>query len=124
MPHNHLDGVLALYRPWQVDDPAYASWYGLSFIPGMAGIGHFLLGLYAVTPDDRWADVVREAEATLRRQAVPDRGGLNWPDTLDGQEHGEELHCQWCYGAAGVGLFLVRAHEVLGPGRAPDALAT
>jgi lantibiotic modifying enzyme len=112
------------YWPWQVDDPAYAGWFGLSFIPGMAGIGHFLLGLYAVTRDDRWADLVREAEATLRRQAIPDGGGLNWPDTLDGLAHGEELRCQWCYGAAGVGLFFVRAHEVLGPGGAPEALAT
>ena len=110
------------YWPWQVDHPEYRTWFGLSFIPGMAGIAHFLLSLYQATREPRWADLAREAAETLRRQAVPDRGGLNWPDTLDGLEHGEDLRCQWCYGASGVGLFFAKAHEALGPGGAggPD----
>lgn len=112
------------YWPWQVDDPTYATWHGLSFIPGSAGIGHFLLSLYQATRDDRWADVARAAGETLRRQAVPDRGGLNWPDTLDGRERGEDLRCQWCYGASGVGLFFAKAHEALGTGAAAEYLAT
>jgi lantibiotic modifying enzyme len=113
-----------LYWPWQVDDPQYATWFGLSFIPGSAGIGHFLLSLAQVTGDERWGTLAWEAGQTLRRQAVPDRGGLNWPDTLDGLSAGEALRCQWCFGAAGVGLFFVKAHEVLGAAGAPGALAT
>jgi lantibiotic modifying enzyme len=112
------------YWPWQVDDPQFASWYGLSFIPGAAGIGHFLLSLAAATGEGRWGALAWEAGQTLLRQAVPDRGGLNWPDTLDGLANGEALRCQWCYGAPGVGLFFVKAHEVLGPVGAPKALAT
>lgn len=124
-----LDGVArrderGCYWPWEVGDTPHAAWYGLSFIPGMAGIGHFLLSLYQATREPRWADLAREAASTLRRQAKPDRGGLNWPDTLDGLEHGEELRCQWCYGAPGVGLFFVKAHEALGPEGTPSYLET
>ena len=102
-----------LYWPWAVgtDDPP---WYGLSFVPGAAGNSHFLLSLYQETQDARLADVAREAGETLRRQAVPDRGGLNWPDTLDGLAQGEPLKAQWCYGAPGVGIFFAKLHEALG----------
>ncbi|HEV2124524.1 MAG TPA: lanthionine synthetase LanC family protein, partial [Chloroflexota bacterium] len=103
-----------LYWPWQVDDPEHGQWFGLSFVPGMAGIAHFLLSLYQETRDTRWASIAREAAQTLQRQAVPDHGGLNWPDTLDGVQHGEDLRCQWCNGAPGVGLFFVKAYETLG----------
>jgi lantibiotic modifying enzyme len=113
-----------LFWPWQVDDPQFASWYGLSFIPGAAGIGHFLLSLAAATGEGRWGALAWEAGQTLLRQAVPDRGGLNWPDTLDGLANGEALRCQWCYGAPGIGLFFVKAHEILGAAGAPEALAT
>jgi lantibiotic modifying enzyme len=112
------------YWPWEVGESPYATWYGLSFIPGMAGIGHFLLSLYQATRDPRWVDLAREAGETLRRQATPDRGGLNWPDTLDGRERGEELRCQWCYGAPGVGLFFAKAYEALGSGGPAEYLAT
>jgi len=58
----------------------------------------------------------RAAGETLLRQAVPDKGGLNWPDTLDGFERGEERRCQWCRGASGIALFFTKAHEALGSG--------
>jgi hypothetical protein len=113
-----------LYWPWQVDDPQFATWFGLSFVPGSAGIGHFLLSLALATGEGRWGTLAWEAGQTLIRQAVPDRGGLNWPDTLDGLAAGEDLRCQLCHGASGVGLFFVKAHEVLGATGAPEALAT
>ena len=102
-----------LYWPWSVgtgDDP----WYGLSFIPGAAGIAHFLLSLHQATRDARWADLARDGGETLRRQAVGDRGGKNWPDTLDGLQRGERLKAQWCYGAPGVGLYFAKAYQVFG----------
>jgi lantibiotic biosynthesis protein len=110
-----------LFWPWQVDDPEHGEWFGLSFIPGMAGNAHFLVSLYQATRDESFADVARAAAQTLQRQAVPDHGGLNWPDTLDGVAHGEALRCQWCYGAPGVGLFFVKAFEALGD---PEYLVT
>jgi lantibiotic modifying enzyme len=111
------------YWPWQVDDPKHGDWFGLSFVPGMSGIAHYLLLAHEETGERRWADVAREAAETLRRQAVPDRGGLNWPDTLDGFTKGEVRKCQWCYGASGAGIFFVKAHQVLGAGGAVDYLA-
>jgi hypothetical protein len=60
----------------------------------------------------------------LRQQAVADRGGLNWPDTLDGLRRGEELRCQWCYGASGVGQLFVTMHEALGSSPGTGYLAT
>jgi len=111
------------YWPWQTDHDEHARWFGLSFVPGSAGIAHFLLSLFQDTQDGRWATLSRAAGETLLRQAVPDRGGLNWPDTLDGFTHGEERRCQWCYGAAGTALFFTTAHETLGS-RNRDYLGT
>ncbi len=113
------------YWPWETGDSEYANWFGLSFLPGLSGIGYFLLCLYQATRDERWAALGREAAETLQRQARPDHGGLNWPDTLDGLEHGEQLRCQWCNGAPGVGIFFVKAAEVLEPqGSSGGYLAT
>jgi class IV lanthipeptide synthase len=103
-----------LYWPWEAGNTKHSQWYGLSFIPGAAGIAHFLLSLYQETKEARWADVAREAGETLRRQAVPDHGGLNWPDTLDGLSRGEALQVQWCSGAPGVGIFFAKAFEAFG----------
>ena len=100
--------------PWQTDHDEYAKWLGLSFVPGSAGIAYVLLCLYERTRDDRWASLVRRAAHTLRRQARRDKGGLNWPDTVDGFDRGEERRCQWCYGASGVGLFFAKAAATLG----------
>jgi hypothetical protein len=52
----------------------------------------------------------------LMRLAVPDRGGLNWEsEPLEAAEG--KLRCQWCRGAAGVGLCLASCYEVLGEPR-------
>ncbi|HEU5315796.1 MAG TPA: lanthionine synthetase LanC family protein, partial [Chloroflexota bacterium] len=99
--------------PWQTDHDEYAKWFGLSFVPGSTGIAYSLLCLYERTRHDRWASLGRAAAQTLQRQARPDKGGLNWPDTLDGFDRGEDRRCQWCYGASGVGLFLSKAAAVL-----------
>ena len=99
--------------PWQTDHEAFAKWRGLSLVPGSAGIAYVLACLYERTRDERWAALVRAAAETLRRTAVEDRGGLNWPDTLGGFERGEARKCQWCYGASGVGLFLAKAYPLL-----------
>lgn len=98
------------YWPWEVGSTEFADYLGLSFPAGLAGIGYFLLLLHQATGEGRWAELAREAGDTLVRYARPDRGGLNWPDTMDEQE----LRCQWCNGAPGVGLFFVKGHEALG----------
>jgi lantibiotic modifying enzyme len=92
---------------YQTDDEP---WYGLGLGPGVAGIGLFFTRLYQVTGDPRWAEVVRQAARTLLDQAQPDRGGLNWAQTL-----GEAalLRCQLCDGSPGIGLFFAKAAEVL-----------
>jgi lantibiotic modifying enzyme len=106
--------------PWQTDHAEYAKWFGLSFVPGSAGIAYALLCLYERTRDNRWAALTRAAANTFRHQAVPDKGGLNWPDTLEGFGHGQNRRCQWCYGASGVGLFLSKAASVLGDAACRD----
>ena len=53
----------------------------LDFCHGAAGVGYAFLGLAAAGRGaaEPWAGLAREVAATLRRHAVPDRGGLNWP---------------------------------------------
>lgn len=101
------------YWPWDTGGTEHSSWFGLSFVPGSSGIGYFLLALYEQTKEERWAALARATGETLTRQAVPDKGGLNWPDTLNGFSQGEERKCQWCHGASGVGVFYVKAYEAL-----------
>lgn len=108
------EGADGCVWPWQTDHAEYAKWFGLSFVPGSAGVAYALLCLHERTRDHRWAALARAAALTLQRQARPDKGGLNWPDTLDGFDHGEHRRCQWCYGASGIGLFLSKAAAVLG----------
>jgi lantibiotic modifying enzyme len=103
------------YWPWQTDHEEHSKWFGLSFVPGSAGIAYALVCLYAATRDSRWGDLARAAARTLQRQAVPDGGGLNWPDTLNGLDEGEDLRAQWCNGAAGNGVFLAKAAAILDP---------
>jgi len=107
------------YWPWETGGTEHSDWFGLSFIPGSAGIGYFLLLLHQATGEARWANLARAAAETLTQQARPDHGGLNWPDTLDGLDKGEALRCQWCNGAPGVGLFYLKAHEVLSASTTP-----
>ncbi|MGH2369342.1 MAG: lanthionine synthetase LanC family protein, partial [Chloroflexota bacterium] len=81
------------------------------FAHGDAGVAHFLVLLHQATGDAAWADLPREAAATLSSHAQPDQGGLNWPYLVGGS--GPPV-CQWCHGAPGVGLFYAKASEVLG----------
>ena len=86
-------------------------WHSLGFAHGLAGIAYFLTVLHGVTDKALWAELARDAIGTLTSQAFPDRGGLNWPVTLNTPDMGP---CQWCHGAAGIGLTYVRAYEVFG----------
>jgi class IV lanthipeptide synthase len=86
------------------------SWRSLGFGHGVAGIGYFLLLAYEATGDRRHEETVLQAIRTLAGNALPDRGGLNWP-VLPGEK--ELKRCQWCHGAPGVGLFFVKAAEAL-----------
>ena len=94
--------------PYQTDDEP---WNGTGFGPGIAGIGSFLVALHEATRDDRWAGLARAGAQTLAAQARPDRGGLNWPQTLD---EAELQRVQVCDGAPGIGLFFTRAYQALG----------
>jgi lantibiotic modifying enzyme len=83
---------------------------------GVAGVTHFLTLLYGATRDARWETLAREGADTLLRLALPDHGGLNWEsEPLEGAE--SKLRCQWCRGAAGVGLCLALCYEVMGDPR-------
>jgi lantibiotic modifying enzyme len=79
---------------------------------GGAGIGIFLLRLYAATGDARWAVLAREVADCLDGQALPDGGGCNWPTVFG--DATPRIRCQWCVGAPGIGLFYATAYQVLG----------
>ncbi len=93
--------------------PVNATRTGRPFVPGFcrgtAGIGHFFAALALSTGDAEWVDVASKAATTLVNHAQSDHGGLNWPSEFG---EPESLQCQWCRGAAGVGLFLTRAYAV------------
>lgn len=110
----------SLYWPWEVGADG-EPWYGLSFVPGAAGAAYFLLLAHQESKEQRFLDVARQAGETLRRQAAADKGGLNWPDTLNGFDNGEERKCQLCYGAPGVGVYFTKAYELF---RDPQDLET
>jgi lantibiotic modifying enzyme len=106
---------IGCHWPMRVDappgEPPARPYWG--FAHGVAGIGHALLALYQATGEARFERLGREVAETLRRQAIPDRGGLNWPALLGATDL---RRCQWCHGSPGVGLFFARAFEVLGDG--------
>jgi len=83
---------------------------------GVAGVVLFLTLLYGATGDSRWESLAREGADTLVRHAVPDHEGLNWESEPLEATQGR-LRCQWCRGAAGVGLCLASCSEVLGEPR-------
>jgi class II lanthipeptide synthase len=76
------------------------------FSHGAAGIVWALLGLWAVTGDERYRSMAREAMIYERSLFCPDGG--NWRD-LRPREPGEEARMgafmsAWCHGAPGIGL--------------------
>jgi len=96
------------YWPMEIGDST--PWYSLGFAHGISGGAYFLLLLYEMTKEACWVEFAQEVLETLSRQAKSDRGGLNWPVTLNG----EKLErCQWCHGAPGIGLLYAKAYEVL-----------
>ena len=85
---------------------------------GIPGVAHFFACLYRATADTRWQGLAMELLDTLTRHARPDRGGINWPRAMGADEL---PRCQYSIGAAGVGLVLVLAAQLL---EAPVYLAT
>ena len=97
-----------VHWPLIVNDATHEPFLG--FVHGPAGIGHFFLLLYEATGEPRWSDLCRKIADMLLKRAVPDRGGLNWPQFV---HESEATRCQWCHGSPGVGLFFTKAYAVL-----------
>ena len=85
---------------------------------GISGVAHFFVCLYRATRDAHWKEVALSILETLKRHALPDKGGLNWGPLL-GRE--DLPRCQYSYGAPGIGLVFAQAARVLDR---PDYLET
>lgn len=89
------------------------------FAHGAAGSASFLLDLFHVTRDDRFAELARAAGRRLLE--IAERDGPVWVwDCLDPATDSERL-VQWCHGAPGNGLFFLRAAAILGDDDFRDA---
>jgi hypothetical protein len=74
---------------------------------GAAGVGDVLLELHEATGDERFRVKARGALAWVTSLAVPaleDGSGRAWP-----MREGGSLFALWCYGAPGIGTFLLHA---------------
>ncbi len=74
---------------------------------GAAGVGDVLLELYEATGDERFREAAQRALAWVKGLAVPvleDGSGRAWP-----LREGGSLFSMWCYGAPGIGTFLMHA---------------
>jgi type 2 lantibiotic biosynthesis protein LanM len=73
------------------------------FSHGAAGIALALLRLYRATGDTEFRDAAQEALGYERRAFIPEAG--NWPDLRSSAAPlATSAPCQWCHGAAGIGL--------------------
>jgi lantibiotic modifying enzyme len=70
---------------------------------GASGIGFALGEIYRATNDTKYRDAVRAIVRTLNDRAKPAGSGVQWSDITD-----------IIGGSAGVGLFLLYAHETVG----------
>ena len=76
---------------------------------GAAGVGDALLQLHEATGDERFREAARGALAWIASMAQPvleDGSGRGWP-----MREGSSLFAMWCYGAPGIGTFLLHAAE-------------
>lgn len=94
--HKQSDGDKA----WKTVGPNAST----GFAHGAAGISYALLRLYELTSDQRFLDAARDGIA-YERSSYSARA-RNWPDVKDTDGHQSETRylCQWCHGAAGIGL--------------------
>jgi hypothetical protein len=85
---------------------------------GVAGIADTLIDLYLIEPEERYRHAIQGAFAWLTRHAMPlshDNEAVVW-----GQTPGQlPTPSYWCHGAAGIGLFLLRAGQ---SGIVPDGI--
>ena len=74
------------------------------FSHGAAGIAYALLRLHAVVGDEALRSAAQDAIRYEQSLYSPDE--KNWPDLrfTDQKERRPEYVCQWCHGAAGIGL--------------------
>jgi lantibiotic modifying enzyme len=96
-------------RRWVIppgfDDLSGHSYPG--YAHGAAGVGDVLLELHEATGDERFREAARGALAWVTGLAVPvleEGSGRAWP-----MREGGPLFALWCYGAPGIGTFLLNA---------------
>jgi len=102
-------------RPWVTAEGAAEDWRGGFQQPlcglshGAAGIALALLRLHAAAGDATFLEKARRGIDYER--ALFDGDCRNWPDLRS--EEGVSFPCQWCHGAAGIGLARLAALDVL-----------
>lgn len=84
---------------------------GIGFAHGTAGSAYFLAELSRYRDDRRLRDAVLDAADWIDAQAEPGPVWRRWPGDK------QPPRVQWCHGAAGIGLFAIRAYEALGDDR-------
>lgn len=93
--------------------PGFSGEMLTGFGHGAAGIGYFLLELWRATGESRYRRLADQAARWLIECGEPslrDGSGMNWP-----LAHGnDDRWFFWCHGAAGIGLFFLRAWELTG----------
>ncbi len=105
------DHLIALVKEGQINDPGLYT--------GLAGIAYTLERVHKVSGEDRFRRAALDCIDRLVSSARTDRGGLGWSST-PGAPMGE-ASSDIVSGAAGAGLTLLWAHEVL---QHPRAQAT
>ena len=81
------------------------------FCHGIAGIGYFLAMLCERSNSVKASKLLMEIHETLSKHEIKDEGKIAWKRWI---EYPNPAPCQWCHGTAGIGLFYVKAAEVLG----------
>ncbi|MDX9859712.1 MAG: type 2 lanthipeptide synthetase LanM [Rhodospirillales bacterium] len=102
-----------------------ADWRGLfprpltGFSHGAAGIAYALMKLHAAVGDARFLDTARRGLDYERSLFNAEHG--NWPDLRTAE--GVSFPCQWCHGAAGIGLARLSALDVVDDGDMREEIA-
>lgn len=89
------------------------------FAHGAAGIGYFLLELWHITKEDRYLNLALGTArwlGSIAETCLADGSGCNWPLSYEQQNKGEkpDRWFFWCHGVTGIGLFFLRAWELIG----------